>query len=166
MPGIDPAVFRAVAGHFPTGVTVVTTLGVGHEPVGLTVNSFSTVSLDPPLVLFCLGNGSETNPAFAAGHGYVVNVLAAHQVDLSRRFAAPVEDRFEGVAWEAGYNGMPVLTGALAVFECELDAVHDAGDHRILVGRVARLRETGHGSALGYFRSNYVAVDSPDGDRV
>lgn len=158
MPIIDPAEFRRAAGHFLTGVTVVTTLDADGLPAGLTANSFSTVSLDPPLVLFCLGRESDTFSAFGAGNGYVVHVLGADQQDLSVRFATKGIDRFAGIRWRPGHKGLPVLEGVLARFECDLAHVYEGGDHLILVGEVKHLAYEGtERAALGYFRGRYVA---------
>lgn len=162
----DSSAFRHAAGQFVTGVTVVTTLDQHDQPVGLTVNSFSSVSLDPPLVLFCLGNESDTNRAFDTGLGFVVNVLAHDQHELSRRFAATMPDRFDRVAWESGHKGMPILDDALSVFECDLFESRPAGDHRILVGEVVRVRfRESDRPALGYFRSAYISVSLDEEER-
>ncbi|GIU91920.1 MAG: nitrilotriacetate monooxygenase [Acidimicrobiia bacterium] len=157
MPPIDPIDFRRAASHFLTGVTVITTLDEAGRPAGLTANSFSTVSLRPPLVLFCLGRESDTFEAFGAGNGYVVHVLGADQQDLAERFAAKGIDRFEGVDWTPGHNGLPVLPGALSRFECDLAHSYEGGDHLILVGEVRHLTYAGlERPALGYFRGGYV----------
>lgn len=154
---IDPLEYRHAAAQFLTGVTVVTTLDSDGRPVGLTANSFSSVSLEPPLVLFCLGVGSDTNDAFDSGHGFVVNVLAGHQVGLATHFAAKTGDRFDGIVWRPGHRRMPLLDGVLAVFECDPYAVYEAGDHRILVGEVVALQVIDDTSpSLGYFRSTYI----------
>lgn len=158
MPSIDPIEFRRASGQFMTGVTVVTTTGAEGEPFGLTANSFTSVSLDPPLVLICIGNETSTVEAFEAGNGFVVHVLAADQRNTSIQFAAKGIDRFEGLEIEAGYNGLPVLAGALATFECSLAHTYEGGDHLIFVGEVERLRlgDT-QASALGYFRGRYMS---------
>ncbi|MDH4117108.1 MAG: flavin reductase family protein [Acidimicrobiia bacterium] len=154
----DARDFRTAAGQFMTGVTVVTTLDADGAPAGLTANSFTTVSLHPPMVLFCLGVDSANLDAFEAGNGFVVHVLAAEQQDLSQQFASKGIDRFDGVDWSPGRDGRPVLSGALATFDCDLAHTYDGGDHRIYVGRVMAL-STGdtEAHALGYFRGRYVA---------
>lgn len=154
---IDPLDFRQAAGLFPTGVTVVTTLDAEGAPAGLTANSFTTVSLDPPLVLVCV-EGS-TVPAFDAGNGFVVHLLGADQEWLSRHFSTPDIDRFAGVEWSPGSTGLPVLPGALAVFECSQRGSFEGGDHRVYVGEVERIT-TGdrRRPALGYFRGEYFSV--------
>lgn len=157
---IDPRAFRDACGQFATGVTVVTTLGADGRPVGLTVNSFASVSLEPPMVLFCLGNTSETLPAFDAGNGFVVHVLSEAQRFLSMKFAAKGTDRFEGILWDPGVNGNPVIPGALSTFECELAHRYQGGDHTIYVGLVANLTTGDYeAGALGYFRGSYLTVE-------
>lgn len=156
-PEFDTQDFRSAAGQFMTGVTIVTTLDADGVPSGLTANSFSSVSLHPPMVLFCLGRDSTNLDAFEAGNGFVVHVLAADQQDMSQRFAAKGIDRFDGVDWEPGHNGLPVLPDALATFECDLALAHDGGDHIIYVGEVKAMTTVDvDRSALGYFRGRYV----------
>lgn len=138
MTATDVQSFRNALGRFATGVTIVTTLDAAGRPVGLTANSFNSVSLDPPLVLWSLARRSANLPAFEAAGRFAVNVLAADQRDLSDRFARPVEDRFAGVDWQAGAAGIPVLAGATACFECTTDNRIDGGDHVIFLGRVDR----------------------------
>ncbi len=154
---IDPRAFRDAAGQFATGVTVITTIDGDGAPVGFTANSFTSVSLDPPMVLFCLGKTSESLPAFEAGPGFAVHILSAGQLEVSIRFASKGIDRFEGLDWAAGMHGVPVIEGALAVFECSLTHVYDGGDHLIFVGTVERLSPVDHDTpALGYFRGGYT----------
>ena len=158
MTEIDPRRYREAAGQYMTGVTVVTTLEGAGRPSGLTVNSFTSVSLHPPLVLFCLGRDSANLPAFEAGNGFVVHVLGADQVDLSIRFAAKGVERFEGIEWTPGVDGLPVIGGVLATFQCRRREVHDGGDHLIYLGEVLRLDiAEDRGPALCYFRGRYVA---------
>ncbi len=163
--GIDPRRFRDAAGQFLTGVTVITTTDASGERHGVTVNSFSSVSLDPPLVSFSLGRNSEALPGFRDGRGYVVHVLAADQQDLAVRFSAKGIDRFGGVEVAEGVGGLPVLIDALARFECSLEHTYEGGDHFIFVGRVERLSVNGtERPALGYFRGRYVTSASLAGD--
>lgn len=158
---IDPRDFRTAAGQFMTGVTIVTTIDADGTPSGFTANSFSSVSLDPPLVQFSLGRNSTNLDAFTAGNGFVVHVLAADQQDLSVRFSAKGIDRFEGSDWWPGHNGLPVLADSLATFECSPWATYEGGDHLIYVGMVERLTVGDvEGAALGYFRGRYFT--SPD----
>ena len=154
---IDPIVLRTAAGQFMTGVTVVTTVDADGERAGLTANSFTSVSLDPPMVLMCVGSETSTVEAFKAGNGFVVHVLSADQQDVSMQFAAKGVDRFEGLDVSDGWNGLPVVAGALATFECSTAHVYEGGDHLIFVGRVEHLT-TGDTDepALGYFRGRYT----------
>lgn len=132
---------RATFGRFATGVTIVTCRAGDGTPVGLTVNSFASLSLEPPLVLWSLRRESINVPAFDVAEHFAVNVLAESQVDLSRRFASPVPDKFAEGHWVDGICGAPVLGGCAAVFECTREARHEAGDHVLYVGRVLRLAD-------------------------
>jgi flavin reductase (DIM6/NTAB) family NADH-FMN oxidoreductase RutF len=133
---------RAALGRFATGVTIITCLDAQGERVGLTANSFSSLSLDPPLVLWSLRRVSSSLAMFQAAPRFVVNVLAEGQVDLSRRFASSAADKFGEGVWSPGVGGAPVLAGCAAVFECEHFAQHDAGDHVLFIGHVLRLSES------------------------
>ncbi len=158
MPKIDPIEFRKAAGQFMTGVTVVTTIDGAGERFGLTANSFTSVSLDPPLILICIGNDTSTVKAFEAGNGFVVHVLSAEQRNVAMQFASKGIDRFEGLDVEEGFNGLPVVSGVLAAFECSLANIYEGGDHLIFVGKVEALRLSDSDSpALGYFRGRYVS---------
>jgi flavin reductase (DIM6/NTAB) family NADH-FMN oxidoreductase RutF len=143
LPAIAAQALRQALGRFATGVTIVSCLDGQGQPVGLTANSFSALSLDPPLVLWSLRLGSPSLPAFAAARRFAVNVLAESQVDLSRRFASAQADKFAEGLWSHGLDGVPVLAGALAVFECEAWAQQAAGDHQLFIGRVAQLADLG-----------------------
>jgi flavin reductase (DIM6/NTAB) family NADH-FMN oxidoreductase RutF len=138
---LSPQALRSALGRFATGVTIVTCRDAAGERVGLTANSFASLSLAPPLVLWSLRRASPTLGAFQQASHFVVNVLAESQVELSRRFASPAPDKFGEGAWSAGLGGAPVLAGAAAVFECESSAQHDGGDHVLFVGRVLRLAD-------------------------
>jgi flavin reductase (DIM6/NTAB) family NADH-FMN oxidoreductase RutF len=137
----DSRTLRAAFGRFATGVTIITTRDIHGEAVGLTANSFSSLSLDPPLVLWSLRNNSPKLQPFAASTHFAVNVLAEAQVDLSRRFASAVEDKFAEGLWSTGAGGAPVLAGCAAVFECERVAQQEAGDHVLFIGRVLGFHE-------------------------
>ncbi len=153
----DPTVFRTVLGHFGTGVTIVTAVD-GGEPVGMACNAFASVSLEPPLVLFCAANSSTTWPRIHnAGH-YCVNILHEDGEEMCRSFATRGADRFAGVGYRIGASGAPVLDDALAYIDCDIEAEHEAGDHTIVVGRV---REMGHreGKPLMFFRGGYGRYD-------
>jgi 3-hydroxy-9,10-secoandrosta-1,3,5(10)-triene-9,17-dione monooxygenase reductase component len=132
---------RAALGRFTTGVTIVTCLDAAGDPVGLTANSFNALSLDPPLVLWSLRRSSPSVAAFVAAPGFAVNVLSEGQVDLSRRFASPVPDKFSEGPWSRGDDGVPVLIGCTAVFECSTVSHQEAGDHVLFIGRVRRAAE-------------------------
>ena len=136
-----PQALRAALGRFATGVTIITCSGPEGLPVGLTANSFSALSLDPPLVLWSLRQASSSLAAFEAAPHFAVNVLAESQVDLSRRFASSQPDKFAEGAWGAGLGGAPELTGCAAVFECEVASRQVAGDHVLFIGRVLRLAD-------------------------
>jgi flavin reductase (DIM6/NTAB) family NADH-FMN oxidoreductase RutF len=137
-PSFSSLEFRAALGMFATGVTVVTSRGPDGVPVGLTANSFNSVSLAPPLVLWSLSRRAGTMPAFRAGSHYAINILAADQRALAERFAGKAADRFTGVAWHDGAAGAPVIDGAAAVFECFNRSRYEEGDHVIFVGEVER----------------------------
>ncbi len=154
MPGFDAATFRTVLGHFCSGITVVTAVDQS-EPVGLTCQSFASVSLAPPLVLFVPAKASRSWPRIRnAGH-FCANVLADDQEHLGRRFAVQGADKFAGVGWKAGGTGAPRLDGCLAYVECDVESVHDGGDHDIAVGRVVELDVPGQGSPLLFYRGGY-----------
>lgn len=140
-PAPDAAALRAALGRFATGVTIVTCLDAAGEPVGLTANSFNALSLQPPLVLWSLRRSSPSLVAFASASRFVVNVLSEAQVDLSRRFASPLPDKFVDGPWSHGEGGVPVLIGAAAVFECETLSHQEEGDHTLFIGRVRRAVE-------------------------
>ena len=153
--GSDARTLRDAMGCFATGVTIVTAFTEAGQPAGLTANSFTSVSLDPPLVLICVGKSASTLPALMAADRFAINVLHMGQQSTSNRFTRKDVDRFETVAWERGEFGPPLLTGSLANFECERHAVHEGGDHVMLVGRVLRARFEPHRDPLLYFRGKY-----------
>ena len=130
--------FRAALGMFATGVTIVTTRAADGSLVGLTANSFNSVSLAPPLVLWSLAKTSASMPSFHEGWHYAINVLSAEQKDLAERFAAKSADRWTGVHFTPGVSGAPLLTGAAATFECFNRSRYEEGDHVIFVGEVER----------------------------
>lgn len=153
--GIDPALFRNVLGHFCSGITVLTAQ-VDGVPVGMTCQSFFSVSVNPPMVAFCVGRGSSSFPVLRQADGLVVNVLDAEQRHLSAGFARSGTDKWRGVEWTAGDTaGHPVLDGALAALECSITTEVDAGDHILVLVRVHRLWARQEGSPLLYFRGQY-----------
>jgi 3-hydroxy-9,10-secoandrosta-1,3,5(10)-triene-9,17-dione monooxygenase reductase component len=151
---VDAERFRQVLGHLPTGVTVVT----AHHPdgpVAMSANSVTSVSLDPPLILFCPAQSSTSWPKIRHSGRFCVNVFAAHHEDASRRFAAPQVDRFAGVAWHPRPAG-PALDDAVAWIECTIHAEHPAGDHLIVVGAVDQLdTRDGESEPLVFYRGQY-----------
>ena len=136
---LGPDELRQALGRFVTGVTIVTCRDEHGAPVGLTANSFNALSLDPPLVLWSLRQASSTIGAFSAASHLAVNVLAADQVDLSRRFARPSSAKFDAGEWSDGQGGAPLLAGCVAVFECRRRSHHAAGDHVLFIGEVERI---------------------------
>ena len=155
----DSRAFRQALGCFATGITVVTTLDGGGQPVGVTINSFASVSLDPPLVLFSLGRSAQTFDVFAAAGTFVVNVLSDDQRELSARFSGRTAgERWAGVDSARWDTGCPILSGCLANLECDKVATHDGGDHVILVGRVRRLAYRQDGQPLLYYRGVYAEL--------
>ena len=137
-PNFDVPAFRRALAAFATGVTVVTTRAPSGQMIGITASSFNSVSLAPPLVLWSLATASASMEVFRGNSHYVINVLAASQLDLCRRFATAKGDRFSGVSHQPGDTGMPILEGALAWFECHNRSRYDEGDHVIFVGEVER----------------------------
>lgn len=132
---ISPDIFKAALGRFATGVTIVTTLDAHGHPAGLTANSFNSVSMAPPLVLWSLAEQSGSMPAFAQCTHFAIHVLGSHQRDLANRFASKV-DRWADLPHTPGQGGVPLLDGAVAVFECRSRSRHVEGDHTIFVGEV------------------------------
>jgi flavin reductase (DIM6/NTAB) family NADH-FMN oxidoreductase RutF len=156
---IDGERFRHVLGHLPTGVTVITAHGV-EGPVGMSSNSVTSVSLEPPLILFCPAKASTTWPRIRASGRFCVNVFAAHHEQASRRFARVGIDRFAGVAWHQRPAG-PALDDAVAWIECVLGDEHDAGDHVIAIGAVQRLDvRDGDVEPLVFFRGRYGSFEA------
>ena len=151
----DVAEFRRALGAFVTGVTVVTTIQPDGTPRGFTANSFTSVSLDPPLILVCIAKTASSHPVFSKTSHFAVSVLAQDQRPVSGVFASKSSDKFGQVAWQARRTGAPVMDGAAASFDCETHEVVDAGDHIILIGRVVDFTHTSS-TPLGYCRGAYV----------
>ena len=149
----DGARFREVMGHFATGVTIVTAIEEGL-PVGFTCQTFTSLSLEPPLVALAPGKNSTSWPRIAAAGVFCVNILADDQAALGRDFAVSGGDKFTGVGWRPGANGAPVLDGALAWIECRLELAHDAGDHELVVGSVQDMGVS-RGQPLVYYRGGF-----------
>ncbi len=153
--GSDPRTLRDALGCFATGVTVVTCIDDSGRPYGLTANSLTSVSLDPPLLLVCVHNAAASTPAMIAATRFAVNVLQTGQQPASIRFSTRAEDRFGHADWSCGEFGSPVLKDSLGVFECERHAVHEGGDHHILVGHVLKASFDPNLDPLLFFRGRY-----------
>ena len=133
---MDPAEFKGALAQLAGGITVVTASDREGAPVGLTATSVCSVSLDPPLVLVCIGIRSRTHDAIADNGRYAINVLGTRDRPLSERFAGSDPDKFDGLSWESGRMGLPLLSGAIATCECEVERAVPAGDHTIFIARV------------------------------
>lgn len=151
---IEAGRFRTVLGHCPTGVVAVTGIDTG-APTGMTVGSFTSVSLDPPLVAFFPDRASTTFPRIRASGSFCVNVLGEDQEQVCRELARKGDEKFAGISWRASGSGSPIVAGALAWIDCDIDCVHDAGDHYIVVGRVRQLDIAEPGAPLLFFRGGY-----------
>ncbi len=150
----DADSFRAVLGHFATGVTIVTAMDDG-EPVGMAANSFTSVSLDPPLVLFCAAKTSTTWPRIRKARQFTVNILDEHQEELCRLFSQKGIDRFAAAGWRPSAAGSPVLHDVHAYVDCDMWAEYEGGDHVIVVGRVLELGVTADAGPLVFYRGTY-----------
>ncbi|MBN0975821.1 flavin reductase [Pseudomonas hygromyciniae] len=153
----DTRAFRRALGNFATGVTVVTAADANGRKVGVTANSFNSVSLDPPLILWSIDKRSTSHEVFETASHFAVNVLAADQIDLSNNFARPKEDRFAEVEYQAGEGGAPILADCSARFECEKFQQVDGGDHWIMIGKVVAFDDCGR-SPLLYHQGAYSMV--------
>lgn len=153
----DTTALRAAFSAFLTGVTIVTTTDRDAAPRGFTANSFTSVSLDPPLLLFCIGKTSRSLDDFVGAKTFAVNILSDKQQHLSARFATPVEDRFDKVDWYAGPAGSPILQDVCGWFDCETRNVVEAGDHHIIIGEVIGFDHNPQ-EALGYSRGGYFSL--------
>jgi flavin reductase (DIM6/NTAB) family NADH-FMN oxidoreductase RutF len=155
---LDRRAMRDCLGCFPTGVAVMTAVDGAGCPAGLTVNSFTSVSLDPPLILWSLRRDSSILAAFQASPGFIVNILSSVQREMSGLFAGKSANRWSEVAYDRGIYGIPRLTGAHAILECEKHARHDGGDHVIFVGRPVSLTVNPDVSPLVFYRGRYCDV--------
>lgn len=151
----DSATFRRVLGHYPTGVCVVTAVEADNMPIAMVVGSFTSVSLDPPLVAFFPAKTSTSWPRIEKIGKFCVNVLASDQQPLCRQLASPGTDKFAGVAHRVSTNGSPILDDVVAWIDCTLDAVHEAGDHYIVLGKVLALEVDRPERPLLFFQGNY-----------
>jgi flavin reductase (DIM6/NTAB) family NADH-FMN oxidoreductase RutF len=151
---VSSDLFRRACGRFATGVAIASVLDAEGTPHGLTVNSFSSVSLEPPLILVCVGHAVTSIDYFRQSRHFGINVLADDQRDLSERFARKGEDRFDGLQWRLGQSGVPLLEGALAVMECCLQRRVTAGDHDIFIAEMTHA-EVSEGAPLIYYAGGY-----------
>ena len=154
----DKRKFRNALGHFATGVAVITTRVDDKDPIGITVNSFSSVSLEPPLILWSLDTKSDTLPIFSTVSCFTVNILREDHRDISNRLAQQGDHSLDGLLLRSGDNGCPALEDALAHFECEVYARHEAGDHIIILGRVTHFEYSEDGRPLLYHRGGYQGL--------
>ena len=159
LPALEPRQFRRVCSRFASGVTILSVVDSAGVPHGMTASSFTSVSLNPPLILVCVGSGARFLEAINSSEHFGVNVLGEAQRALSERFAGSGYDRFDGVTWNPGVTGVPVFPGVLASMECARFTTFTAGDHEILIGKVlhANWRE---GEPLIHFGSQYRALES------
>ena len=159
---IDPNEYRRVLGHFPTGVTVVT--GADSDgPAGMAIGSFSSVSLDPPLVMFCPGNTSESWLRIKETGSFCVNVLGSDQKDVCGVFASKTDDKFEGIDWTTESTGSPIIPGSIAVIDCEIQEILPGGDHDIVVGLVKSMSTSDDADERGpllFFQGGYGKYES------
>lgn len=156
---ITPASLREALGSFPTGVAVVTTLGDEGKPLGLTINSFNSVSLDPALVLWSLALSSPSIGAFRKHGAFAINILRKDQGELCMKFARPADDKFKDIDWTKGYKGIPVLEGAMVTLECETYQIVEGGDHEVYMGAVKRIHKT-DSAPLVFHRGQLVQLAS------
>ena len=160
----EPHTFRSVLGHFASGIVIVTS-GLEGQPVGLTAQSFASVSLEPPLVLFCPSKSSTSWPTVRQTAKFCVNVLAENQEAVCQRFATSGGSKFEGVSWVWNDHGLPVIDDCIAYIDCSLHLVHDAGDHEIAIGLVESLDLGLPNRPLLYYQGAYrqlLHVNQPD----
>jgi len=163
---VDAGRFRAVLGHFPTGVVVITALGQDGAPAGMAIGSFTSVSLDPPLVAFLPAKSSSSWPRMRAAGSFCVNVLGHTQTGLVERFAISGGDKFAGLDWKPAPSGHPILPDVPAWIDCDLVRIDDAGDHWIVLGQVRSLSaDSGHPGSLVFCRGAFgrFAAASQDG---
>jgi flavin reductase (DIM6/NTAB) family NADH-FMN oxidoreductase RutF len=151
---IDSQELRRILGHFPTGVTVITTKDLAGAPFGLTANAFTSLSLNPPLILVCVDKAAQCYSCFADSNVFTVNFLREDQEEISRRFATKGADKFAGLNWHEGENGAAVLDGAIGYLECKIVESYEGGDHTIIVGAVLN-GVAGGDRPLLFFRGKY-----------
>jgi flavin reductase (DIM6/NTAB) family NADH-FMN oxidoreductase RutF len=158
---IEPRDFRDTVGCFATGITIITTVEADGSPIGLTANSFTSLSLDPPMVLFCLDYKVASFDAFQAGGHFAVNILSTAQQELSNRFAKSGPEKWEGVTFGTWDTGSPILPGCLANMECTVSSINEGGDHVIVIGEVVRMERADEDvMPLLYYRGGYANLTS------
>ncbi|MEP5566637.1 MAG: flavin reductase family protein [Halioglobus sp.] len=155
---IDGRELRNALGRFATGVCVVTTMDAQGRAVGMTANSFSSVSLDPPLVLWSLQSGSDMYDTFARPRRYAINVLSSEQMDLSNQYAKKGDHALDPAHYTPGRHGAPIIRNCLVSFECELDVTHEGGDHLIIIGRVKDVSSRPTGKPLLFHSGSYCEL--------
>ncbi|WP_280270540.1 flavin reductase family protein [Nocardia wallacei] len=160
---VNPSRFRHVLSQYPTGVVVIGAVIPGEQPAALTIGSFSSVSLDPPLIAFYPDKSSASWPKIRQQQRFSVNVLSAQQEDVCRRFARKGSDKFAGVPWRPAPSGAPIIDGAAAWLDCELYDVQEAGDHYLVFGRVVAMDADSNQSPLLFFRGGYGCFTATNG---
>lgn len=156
----DQGTLRDVLGRFATGIAVVTTCGENGEPLGMAVNSFASVSLDPPEILWSIVSTAPSRPAFEKHRAFVVNVMAEADKEQTLNFAKPIDNKFDGVDWHRGLRETPVLDTAIATLECDIKDMIPCGDHHIVVGSVRAIRSQ-DGDPLVFFRGKFTSLGAP-----
>ena len=154
MTDIDSGVFRNGLGHFPTGVTAVTAVNNG-KPIGMAIGSFTSVSLEPPLVAFLPGKESGSWKEIREAGSFCVNVMGQDQMEVCGVMASRAEDKFADVEWSPAGSGSPIISGSIAYIDCDIEMIHDGGDHDIVIGRVLKLEVMDSKSPLVFFQGNY-----------
>jgi len=150
--------FKLCLGSFATGVTVVTTIDASFEPQGVTVSSFSSLSLEPPMVAFNLGKESYLHSKLLNSDVFAINILSNKQASISRQFAAHAGDKWSGIKYELGTHGCPILDGTLSYIECMTDNIYDGGDHSIITGKVVNLHVAEGVEPLLHYRGKYFSL--------
>jgi flavin reductase (DIM6/NTAB) family NADH-FMN oxidoreductase RutF len=154
---MDAQELRQVMGHFATGVTVITTMDKAGTPFGLTANAFTSLSLNPPLVLICVDKGVQCYSCFEESKVFAVNVLSEEQEEISRRFATKGIKKFSGIKWHMSENGVALLDGAIGYIECKVVKSYDGGDHTIYIGEILRASSAGN-RPLIFFKGQYYCL--------
>ena len=162
----DPVTFRRVLGHHPTGASVVTAMGLDGRPTGMVVGTFTSVSLDPPLVAFLPDKASTSWPRIREAGSFCANVLSAGQQAVSRQFARSGGNKFRGITWTPAPSGSPILRGAVAWVDCDIEQVFESGDHYIVIGRVRDLAAVSAEEPLTFWQGRYGRVHVEPGDAV